>query len=102
MFIGPVCDCSRGRDAGHHCSLSEDSSGLPSEVNYCYLRTPLLWCIRVVLIPSQAKRHHTRFFPTQEKDADNKGNPLPGTVVDRGITSVYHFDFFLQGILSLK
>lgn len=46
----------------------------------------------------QGKRHRTRFFPTQEKDADEKANPLPGTVVDRGVTSVYHFDFYLQGM----
>ncbi|KAK2460802.1 hypothetical protein APHAL10511_007272 [Amanita phalloides] len=43
------------------------------------------------------KRHHTRFYPTASADADpKKSNPLPGTVVDRGVTSVYHFDFFLQ------
>ena len=42
------------------------------------------------------KRHHTRFFPTQEGHADNLGNPKPGTVVDQGITNVYAFDFFLQ------
>ncbi|KAJ3563363.1 hypothetical protein NP233_g8987 [Leucocoprinus birnbaumii] len=48
------------------------------------------------------KRHHTRFFPTQEGDADSKANPLPGTVVDRGITSVYNFDFYLQAHGSLQ
>jgi len=42
------------------------------------------------------KRHHTRFFPTQESTADHNGNPRPGTVVDRGVTAVYDFDFFLQ------
>jgi len=42
------------------------------------------------------KRHHTRFYPTERKDAANDGNPKPGTVVDRGVTAVYHFDFFLQ------
>jgi len=42
------------------------------------------------------KRHHTRFYPTEEANADSTGNPRPGTVVDRGITSIYHFDFFLQ------
>jgi eukaryotic translation initiation factor 2C len=42
------------------------------------------------------KRHHTRFYPTEEKHADRDGNPLPGTVVDRGITAVYDFDFYLQ------
>ena len=43
------------------------------------------------------KRHHTRFFPTDAEHADKNGNPRPGTVVDRGITAVYDFDFFLQG-----
>lgn len=42
------------------------------------------------------KRHHTRFYPTVEKDGDNNGNPRPGTVVDRGVTAIYEFDFFLQ------
>lgn len=42
------------------------------------------------------KRHHTRFYPTEPGDGDHNGNPKPGTVVDRGVTSVYHFDFFLQ------
>lgn len=32
------------------------------------------------------KRHHTRFYPMDAKAADGKGNPLNGTVVDRGIT----------------
>lgn len=43
------------------------------------------------------KRHHTRFYPTEESAADKDGNPRPGTVVDRGVTAVYDFDFFLQG-----
>ncbi|KAF6761975.1 argonaute-like protein [Ephemerocybe angulata] len=42
------------------------------------------------------KRHHTRFYPTEPSDGDRNGNPKPGTVVDRGVTSIYHFDFFLQ------
>ena len=46
---------------------------------------------------SQGKRHHTRFYPVEEANADHNGNPRPGTVVDRGVTAVYHFDFFLQG-----
>ncbi|PFH51130.1 hypothetical protein AMATHDRAFT_75110 [Amanita thiersii Skay4041] len=48
------------------------------------------------------KRHHTRFYPTNEDEADSKGNPLPGTVVDRGVTSVYLFDFFLQAHAGLQ
>jgi hypothetical protein len=42
------------------------------------------------------KRHHTRFYPTEEDTAAGDGNPRAGTVVDRGVTSVYDFDFFLQ------
>ncbi|KAJ2919770.1 hypothetical protein MD484_g671, partial [Candolleomyces efflorescens] len=42
------------------------------------------------------KRHHTRFYPTETGDGDGNGNPKPGTVVDRGVTAIYHFDFFLQ------
>lgn len=54
------------------------------------------------------ERHHTRFYPTTEsvtlagkdvKTADKDGNPVPGTVVDRGVTAVYEYDFFLQGNL---
>lgn len=42
------------------------------------------------------KRHHTRFYPTEAQHAAGDGNPRPGTVVDRGVTAVYEFDFFLQ------
>ena len=30
------------------------------------------------------KRHHIRFFPTSQNDADRSGNVRPGTVVDSG------------------
>lgn len=44
------------------------------------------------------KRHHTRFYPTKADDADQKYgfNPQPGTVVDRGVTDHFLWDFFLQ------
>ena len=32
------------------------------------------------------KRHHTRFYPTKAVNADYRGNPKNGTVVDRGVT----------------
>ena len=44
------------------------------------------------------KRHNTRFYPTRQGDAAHDGNPLAGTVVDRGVTLAYEFDFFLQGL----
>ncbi|KAK6339590.1 hypothetical protein TWF718_008986 [Orbilia javanica] len=42
------------------------------------------------------KRHHTRFYPAELGASDGTGNCFPGTVVDRSITDVYNFDFFLQ------
>ncbi|CAG8976256.1 hypothetical protein HYALB_00009431 [Hymenoscyphus albidus] len=42
------------------------------------------------------KRHHTRFYPTTLTDADRKGNCQPGTIVDRGVTEVRFWDFFIQ------
>ncbi|MCJ1459955.1 hypothetical protein MMC28_010334 [Mycoblastus sanguinarius] len=49
------------------------------------------------------KRHHTRFFPTNPKDADPKtGNPMNGTVVDRGVTMEKGWDFFLQAHTALQ
>ena len=52
------------------------------------------------------KRHHTRFYPTEEKYADMtsrvKGNPPNGTVVDRGVTMEKGHDFFLQAHVALQ
>ncbi|KAG4427462.1 hypothetical protein IFR05_017056, partial [Cadophora sp. M221] len=48
------------------------------------------------------KRHHTRFYPTAEKDADRSSNCEPGTIVDRGVTEVGGWDFFLQAHCCLQ
>lgn len=53
------------------------------------------------------KRHHTRFYPTNEADADRKGNPLNGTIVDRGVTmekgvSVFQTDLRQQSLNRLQ
>lgn len=42
------------------------------------------------------KRHHTRFYPTTEANADRSSNCEPGTVVDRGVTEIHGWDFFIQ------
>ena len=42
------------------------------------------------------KRHHTRFYPSVEGEADRSSNCFPGTIVDRGVTEVRFWDFFLQ------
>ena len=47
-------------------------------------------------IVTSDKHHHTRFFPTDTWHAAQDGNPKPGTVVDRGATAVYGYDFYLQ------
>lgn len=48
------------------------------------------------------KRHHTRFYATKEDEADRSGNTLNGTVVDRGVTSMWNWDFFLQAHTCLQ
>jgi eukaryotic translation initiation factor 2C len=48
------------------------------------------------------KRHHARFFPTDSQHADRNGNTLAGTVVDKGVTSVLDFDFYLQAHAGLQ
>ena len=48
------------------------------------------------------KRHHTRFYPTSTNDANEKGNPKNGTVVDRGVTMERGWDFFLQAHAGIQ
>ena len=56
--------------------------------------------ITIVIV---GKRHHTRFYPTKEGETDGgAGNPANGTVVDRGITEVNNWDFFLQAHKALQ
>ncbi|KAJ8566440.1 hypothetical protein ON010_g6682 [Phytophthora cinnamomi] len=43
------------------------------------------------------KRHHLRAFPVNSRDADRKGNVMPGTVIDTGVVNPHRFDFFLYG-----
>jgi eukaryotic translation initiation factor 2C len=48
------------------------------------------------------KRHHTRFYPVQEADADNSSNPHHGTVVDRGVTEARTWDSYIQAHTALQ
>ncbi|KAJ6510611.1 argonaute-like protein [Mycena sanguinolenta] len=48
------------------------------------------------------KRHHARFYPTNSNFADKNGNTRPGTVVDKGVTAVFDFDFYLQAHAGLQ
>jgi eukaryotic translation initiation factor 2C len=55
--------------------------------------------ITIVIV---GKRHHTRFYPTETKEADPRtSNNSIGTVVDRGITEARNWDFFLQSHTAL-
>jgi eukaryotic translation initiation factor 2C len=55
--------------------------------------------ITIVIV---GKRHHTRFYPSQPTDADRSENCKNGTVVDRGVTEVRNWDFFLQAHACLQ
>ncbi|KAL8671085.1 MAG: hypothetical protein Q9168_004410 [Polycauliona sp. 1 TL-2023] len=50
------------------------------------------------------KRHHIRFFPTGKPGslADEHGNPLPGTIVDRDVTDCRGNDIYLCSHRALK
>ncbi|KAK5174216.1 uncharacterized protein LTR77_001296 [Saxophila tyrrhenica] len=49
------------------------------------------------------KRHHTRFYPTKEAEADRRSkNPAPGTIVDRGIAGKILSEFWLQAHHGLQ
>lgn len=48
------------------------------------------------------KRHHARFYATTDTAADRNGNTRPGTVVDKGVTEVFGFDFYLQAHAGLQ
>jgi eukaryotic translation initiation factor 2C len=49
------------------------------------------------------KRHHTRFYAIDSSGGDSRsGRTFPGTVVDRGVTFVAHWDFFLQSHRALQ
>ncbi|KAF2008199.1 eukaryotic translation initiation factor 2C 2 [Amniculicola lignicola CBS 123094] len=47
------------------------------------------------------KRHHVRFFP-EGPGRDRNGNPLPGTLVETGVTHPFEFDFYLCSHVAIK
>ncbi|KAK4119305.1 Piwi-domain-containing protein [Parathielavia appendiculata] len=57
---------------------------------------------RLSLIVS-VKRHQTRFYPTDPNHIHPRSkSPKEGTIVDRGVTNVRYWDFFLQAHASLQ
>ncbi|KAK3342402.1 post-transcriptional gene silencing protein QDE-2 [Neurospora tetraspora] len=68
----------------------------------CKLVYPAGKLPRITLIVS-VKRHQTRFFPTDPNHIHLRSkSPKEGTVVDRGVTNVRYWDFFLQAHASLQ
>ncbi|KAK5111366.1 hypothetical protein LTR62_005206 [Meristemomyces frigidus] len=68
---------------------------------------PAKWPKMAIMVVG--KRHHTRFYPTREQDADfnpqkQKGsyNPKPGTIVDRHISGRILGEFWLQAHQGLQ
>ena len=58
------------------------------------------WTGKITVIIA-AKRHHIRAFPKQS-DGDQKGNPIPGTLIERDVTSQFEFDFYLYSHTALQ
>jgi len=49
------------------------------------------------------KRHNVQLYPTSRQNAQGAGaNTRPGTVVDKGITGVFDFDFYLQAHAGIQ
>jgi eukaryotic translation initiation factor 2C len=52
------------------------------------------------LVVIASKRHHVRFFP--QSGGDKNSNPLPGTLVESGVTQPYENDFYLCAHAAIK
>jgi eukaryotic translation initiation factor 2C len=48
-----------------------------------------------------SKRHHVRAFPAGA-GADQNGNPVPGTLIERDVTTPNEFDFYLYSHIALQ
>lgn len=57
-----------------------------------------------ILVVIANKRHHLRVWPNPKdpKAADKNGNPVPGTLIDRDVTSPHGYDFLLYSHTALQ
>lgn len=85
-------------EAQYHSILNEELPPVRSAIAKVYGNRPKAKLSIIVV----GKRHHTRFYPVNEDGADHKGNPRNGTVVDRGITGLRNWDFYLQAHAGLQ
>ena len=80
--------------------LDEELPGIQEAFQQSYGKKSAWPKVTIIIV---GKRHHTRFYPTKKEDADQRSlNPLPGTVVDRGITDHFLWDFYLQAHQGLQ
>jgi eukaryotic translation initiation factor 2C len=56
----------------------------------------------LITIVVAVKRHATRFYPATPGIKHHNGNCVPGTLVDRAVTSSHYSDFYLQSHHGLK
>ncbi|THX46252.1 Piwi-domain-containing protein [Aureobasidium pullulans] len=56
--------------------------------------------IDTLLVIIASKRHHVRFFP--QRGVDKNANPLPGTLVETGVTQPFENDFYLCAHTAIK
>lgn len=61
------------------------------------------WTGKVTVVVA-SKRHHIRAFPepSDRSAADKNGNPLPGTLIEKDVTSPHGWDFFLWSHVALQ
>ena len=80
----------------YNAVIQQELAALRAACNSLRAKPPRITLIIV------AKRHHTRFYPTDDSQADSSKNAKCGTVVDRGITKARTWDFFLQSHSVIK
>jgi eukaryotic translation initiation factor 2C len=49
-----------------------------------------------------SKRHHIRAFPIGTDAGDQKGNPVPGCLIERDVTTPTEWDFYLYSHIALQ
>lgn len=73
--------------------LTEELPRLQAAFKQISPQTPYKPTLTIIVC---GKRHHARFWPPDSPNASRNGNTQPGTIIDKGITDIYNFDFYLQ------
>ena len=97
--------------------VSESQFAISSTLEYTSIRRACQNAGNITKSPSYSpaitfvvanKRHNTKFFPAEEEDSYKNsrgqvnGNVKPGLIFDRGVTSPYWFDFYIQAHVALE